>query len=91
MNKSELVEVMSYKAELTKAETEKVLNAFIEVVTHQVKKGNKVVISGLGQFERIERKARDGINPSTGQKIKIAAKKAPKFKAAKAFKDLVAG
>ena len=89
MNKTELIEALSLKTGLSKTESERSLNAFIEIILVEVGKGTKIVVSGLGIFERIERKARVGINPSTGQKIQIAAKFAPKFKAAKAFKDAV--
>ncbi len=91
MNKAELVEQIVKKTSLTKADAERALNAFIETTVESVKKGKKVAVAGLGIFERVHRKARDGVNPSTGAKIKIAAKNAPKFKAAKNFKDVVAG
>jgi len=90
MNKSQLVEAIAKEAGLTKADAERALNAFIGTVTKSVKKGDKVAVSGLGTFEKVKRAARQGINPATGAKIQIKAKNAPKFKAAKAFKDLVA-
>ena len=90
MKKSELVLAIATTAGLTKADAERALNAFISTITSEVNKGTKVAVSGLGSFERVNRKARKGINPSTGESIQIKAKNAPKFKAAKAFKDLVA-
>ena len=90
MNKSQLVEAIASASNLTKAEAEKALNAFIETIVSNVKEGNKVAIPGLGSFERVARAARAGINPSTGAKIQIKAKNAPRFKAAKAFNDTVA-
>ncbi len=90
MKKSELVLAIATEAGLTKADAERALNAFISTVVSQVKRGNKVAVSGLGSFERVARAARTGINPSTGAKIQIKAKNAPKFKAAKAFKETVA-
>ena len=90
MNKAQLVEALAKEAKVSKAEAERVLNAFISVTVSSVKKGNKVTVAGLGSFEKTRRAARTGINPATKQKIKIAAKNAPKFKAAKAFKDAVA-
>ncbi len=90
MNKSELIEAMASKSETSKSEAERLLNAFIHVVTDSVKSGKKVAISGLGSFEKVSRAARVGINPQTGTKIQIKAKGAPKFKASKVFKDLVA-
>lgn len=90
MNKTQLIEALAIEAEVSKADAERVLNALIAVVTKEVKKGEQVAIAGLGSFERVAKAARTGVNPATGAKIKIAAKKAPKFKAAKAFKDAVA-
>ena len=89
MNKAQLIEAIASQTNLTKAESERALNAFIATILSETSKGNKVAVSGLGAFERIQRKARKGINPSTGESIQIAAKNAPKFKAAKAFKDAV--
>ena len=90
MNKSQLVEAIASAANLTKADAEKAVNAFIDTIVSNVKRGNKVAISGLGSFERMARAERVGVNPSTGEKLIIKAKNAPKFKAAKAFKDIVA-
>ncbi|NQZ65976.1 MAG: HU family DNA-binding protein [Mycoplasmatales bacterium] len=90
MNKSELVESISVKANLSKADAERALNALVETVVSNVKKGTKVAVVGLGTFERVSRAARTGINPSTKEPIHIKAKNAPKFKASKTFKDLVA-
>ena len=90
MNKSELIEAIASEAGLSKADAERSLNAFITTITSNVKKGNKVTISGLGSFEKVKRAARKGINPSTKEVIQIKAKNAPKFKAAKSFKDIVA-
>lgn len=89
MNKAQLVEALASKTGASKADAERALNAFIETILEQTSKGNKVAVSGLGSFERVQRKARKGINPATKEVIQIKAKKAPKFKAAKAFKDAV--
>ncbi|MDE7060638.1 MAG: HU family DNA-binding protein [Lachnospiraceae bacterium] len=89
MNKSELVAAMSDRAELSKKDTEKALKAFIDVVTEELVKGEKIQLVGFGTFEVAERAAREGKNPQTGKKINIAASKAPKFKAGKALKDVV--
>ena len=89
MNKSELVAAMAAKAELSKKDSEKALKAFIDVVTEELKKGDKVQLVGFGTFEVAERAAREGRNPQTGKSMKIAASKAPKFKAGKALKDEV--
>ena len=69
--------------------TEKALKAFVDVVTEEMKKGEKVQLVGFGTFEVSERAAREGRNPQTGKTMKIEACKAPKFKAGKALKDAV--
>ncbi len=89
MNKAELVVAIAEKAELSKKDTEKALKAFIDVVTEELVKGEKVQLVGFGTFEVSERPARTGRNPQTKKAIKIPASKAPKFKAGKALKDVV--
>ena len=89
MNKTELVAAIAEKTELTKKDSEKALKAFIDVVTEELKKGEKVQLVGFGTFEVSKRAAREGRNPQSGAVMKIAASKAPKFKAGKALKDLV--
>lgn len=89
MNKTELVAAISEKTELTKKDSEKALKALIDVVAEELKKGEKVQLVGFGTFEVSERAARTGKNPQTGAEIKIAACKAPKFKAGKALKDMI--
>ena len=89
MNKTELVAAIAEKAELSKKDSEKALKAFIDVVTDELKAGEKIQLVGFGTFEVAERAAREGRNPTTGATIKIPASKAPKFKAGKALKDAV--
>ena len=89
MNKTELVAAMADKAGLSKKDAEGALKSFIEVVTEELKKGEKVQLVGFGTFEVAERAAREGRNPQTGATMKIAASKAPKFKPGKALKDEV--
>ena len=89
MNKTELVAAMAEQAELSKKDSEKALKAFIDVVTEELKKGEKIQLVGFGTFEVTERAAREGRNPITGEKMQIKASKAPKFKAGKALKDAV--
>lgn len=89
MNKTELVAAIAEKAGTSKKDTEAMLNAFIETVENTVKAGDKIQLIGFGTFESRERSAREGKNPQTGETIKIAACKAPAFKAGKAFKDLL--
>lgn len=89
MNKTELVAALAEKAEVSKKDAEKVLNAFLETVQEAVKADDKVQLVGFGTFESKARAAREGKNPQTGEKIKIAACKVPSFKAGKAFKDML--
>lgn len=89
MNKAELVAAIAEKTELSKKDSEKVLKAFIDVVTEELTKGEKVQLVGFGTFEVSERPERTGRNPQTKQEITIPASKAPKFKAGKALKDVV--
>ena len=89
MNKAELVAAIADKAELSKKDSEKALKAFIDVVTAQLKKGDKVQLVGFGTFEVSKRAARKGRNPQTKAAISIPASKAPKFKAGNALKDTV--
>ena len=89
MNKTELVEAIAKKSGLSKKTSEAALNAFTETVGKALKKGEKIQLVGFGTFEVAKRAARTGRNPQTGATIKIAASKAPKFKAGKALKDLV--
>ena len=89
MNKTELVAAMAEQAGLSKKDAEKTLKAFTDVVAEELKKGGKVQLVGFGTFEVSERAAREGRNPQTGKAMKIAASKAPKFKAGKALKDML--
>ena len=87
MNKTELIAAIAEKSEISKKDAEKALKAITEVVAEELKKGEKIALVGFGTFEVAERAAREGRNPATGKKIKIAASKTPKFKAGKALKD----
>ena len=89
MNKTELVAAVAAQAELSKKDSEKALKAFVDVVTEELKKGEKIQLVGFGTFEVAERAARTGRNPQTGEEMTIAASKAPKFKAGKALKDSI--
>ena len=89
MNKAELVAAMAAKTGETKKNAEGFVNAFLEVVTSELKKGEKVQVVGFGTFETRERAARKGRNPQTKEEIRIPASKAPVFKAGKALKNAV--
>ena len=89
MNKSELVELVAEKTELSKKDSEKAVKAVLESITDGLVKGDKVQLVGFGTFEVRNRKAREGRNPATGEKIKIKALKVPAFKPGKALKEKV--
>ena len=89
MNKTEFIAAVAENADISKKDAEKAIKAFADVVTEELKKGEKVQLVGFGTFEVSERAAREGRNPQTGKTMKIAACKAPEFKAGKALKDAV--
>ena len=89
MNKTDLINAVADHAELSKKDAGKAVDAFVAAVTEALKKGEKVQLVGFGTFEVRERAERKGRNPQTGKEMKIAAKKAPVFKAGKALKDAV--
>ena len=89
MNKEELLEAMAGRADITKKQAGEALDAFIESVTKTLKKGGSVALTGFGSFQTSKRKAREGRNPATGEKIKIPAAVVPKFKPGKGLKDAV--
>lgn len=88
MNKSELVKAVADKADLTQADAGRAVDAFIDTVTGSLKKREQVAIAGFGTFMAKERKAREGRNPRTGDKVKIPAKTSGAFKAGSSLKDL---
>ncbi len=90
MNKSELVEVVADKTEMTKAAAGGAVEALLETIAESVARGEAVTLIGFGTFEARKRAARAGKNPRTGETLKIAATTVPAFKAGKAFKDKVA-
>ncbi|XLQ20761.1 MAG: HU family DNA-binding protein [Candidatus Moraniibacteriota bacterium] len=89
MNKSTFVAAVAAKTDMSKADTERFLEAFIDEVTSQLQARNEVAFTGFGTFSTSDRKARQGVNPKTGEKIQIAATTVPKFKAGKGLKDAV--
>ena len=91
MTKAELVAAVAAKAELSKKDTEKAIAAVIPTISETLAKGESIQLVGFGTFEVRERAARDGINPRTKKKIKIAATKVPAFKAGRGLKDAVTG
>ncbi|OGE86158.1 MAG: hypothetical protein A3J48_00885 [Candidatus Doudnabacteria bacterium RIFCSPHIGHO2_02_FULL_46_11] len=90
MNKSEFIDTLAGHMGIARGEAEKMLNSFIDVVTDVLKRGDEVNITGFGAFTVVQRAARMGVNPQRpGEKIQIAASRAPKFKAGKGLKDAV--
>lgn len=89
MNKSELVTALSEKTQVSKKSAETSLNALIEIITDELKKGEKIQLVGFGSFETRKRAARKGRNPQTKEEIKIPASISPVFRAGKALKDTV--
>jgi DNA-binding protein HU-beta len=89
MKKKELIERIAEEAGVPTSEAQKHFEAFEEVVTEALKGGEEVQITGFGKFSVRERKAREGTNPQTGQKMKIAASKVPAFSAGNALKQAV--
>lgn len=89
LNKKALVEVVAEKLEITKKDATVAVDTVFEEITNALANGGKADISGFGKFEISERPERMGINPATKEPLRIQASKAPKFKAAKAFKEAV--
>ncbi len=89
MNKAELISVMAEKSGMTKKDSEKALNAFIQAVEEALVERDKVQLVGFGTFEVRERSARKGRNPQTGEEIDIPAASVPAFRAGKALKDSI--
>ncbi len=89
MNKAELIELLASKHSLSKAEAGRILETLLDTVVTTVKKGGSVTVPGFGSFKPHSRAARNGVNPSTGEKIKIAAAKLPKFTPGATFKAAV--
>ena len=90
MNKTELIAAVAERSGMTKKDAERVINATFETVTASLATGEKVAVSGFGNFEVKAREARVGRNPRTKETIQIPATRLPAFKAAKALKDAVA-
>lgn len=89
MNKTELIAAIAKETELSRKDAELAVKAFADVVTAELKKGEKVQLVGFGTFEVSERAAREGRNPQSGETMTISASRTPKFKAGKALKDAV--
>jgi DNA-binding protein HU-beta len=91
MNKSQLVDAVSADSGLSKADAMRAIESFVVTVNKTLKKGDEVAITGFGKFSVVKRAARQGVNPRTGEKVKIKASKAPKFTAGAGLKQSVSG
>ncbi|RHB51069.1 HU family DNA-binding protein [Exiguobacterium sp. AM39-5BH] len=89
MNKTELIQAVTEKAEVSKKDATKIVEATFESITEALQNGEKIQLIGFGTFEVRERAARKGRNPRTKEDIEIPASKVPAFKAGKALKDAV--
>jgi len=93
MNKSELVQELANKSKLSRADSQRAIDALFDtnggIISKALKKGDRIQITGFGTFETRKRKARTGRNPRTGKEIKIAATTSPSFRAGKGLKDRV--
>jgi DNA-binding protein HU-beta len=89
MNKSQLIDAVAKDAGLTKADTSRAVESLIDHVSRTLKKGEEVSLTGFGKFSVVKRAARQGVNPRTGERVKIKASKAPKFSPGAALKEAV--
>ena len=89
MTKIEFVDAVAKETEWTKKDSEEAINAVVKVITNALVAGEKLSIVGFGTFEVVERAAREGRNPQTGESLMIKAYKTAKFKPGKAFKELI--
>lgn len=89
MNKSELVDAIAADSGLSKADASRAVESYVVVVNKALKKGDEIAITGFGKFSVVKRAARVGVNPRTGEKVKIKASKAPKFTAGAGLKHSV--
>jgi DNA-binding protein HU-beta len=89
MNKKEFIDSIAIKCEFSKKDAEKAVNAVLETLENALKRNEKVVFTGFGSFEPVEKPARRGINPATGKKIKIPKRKTVRFRAGKKLKEIL--
>jgi DNA-binding protein HU-beta len=89
MNKAQVLESMAKLTKMSKSSCKVALESFVATVGAALKQNKSVVLTGFGTFAVMKRKSRVGVNPATGKKMQIPAKRVPKFKPGKALKDLV--
>jgi DNA-binding protein HU-beta len=91
INRTELIDALALNLGVSKAQAERILNSFVEVITEKLVAGMEINITGFGSFRPVTRSARDGINPKTRGKMKIPASKSVGFKVGKTLKEAVKG
>jgi nucleoid DNA-binding protein len=89
MNKTQLVDAVASDSGLSKADSSRAIESVLATVTKSLKKGEDVSITGFGKFSVVKRAARQGVNPRTGERVKIKASKAPKFTPGASFKQAI--
>lgn len=89
MNKAQLIEEIARVTKVQKSTVKDVVESFIDTIGKSLRQDKSVVLTGFGTFRVMKRKARLGVNPATGQKMQIPARRVPKFSAGKGLKDLV--
>jgi nucleoid DNA-binding protein len=89
MNKSQLIDAVASDSGLTKIDSARAIESLLYTVTKTLKRGDEVNITGFGKFSVVNRAARQGVNPRTGERVKIKASKAPKFSAGASLKQAV--
>jgi DNA-binding protein HU-beta len=89
MNKSQLIAAVASDSGLSKVDSARAIDSLLDTVTRTLKKGDEVSITGFGKFSVVKRAARQGVNPRTGERVKIKASKAPKFSAGATLKQAV--
>ena len=89
MNKSQLIEAVASDSGLTKVDSSRAIESLLDTVSRTLKKGDEVAITGFGKFSVVKRAARQGVNPRTGERVKIKASKAPKFSPGATLKQAV--
>ena len=89
MNKSQLITAVAADSGLSKVDSARAIDSLLDTVTRTLKKGDEVSITGFGKFSVVNRAARQGVNPRTGERVKIKASKAPKFSAGASLKQAI--
>jgi DNA-binding protein HU-beta len=89
MNKTQLIEAVAADSGLSKADSSRAIESLIDTVARSLKRGDEVSITGFGKFSVLRRAARQGVNPRTGERVRIKASKAPKFTPGTALKQAV--